>query len=119
MLYDYNNIIIFENQRDSIQTIKKKQLTKLFTQDIKKLPLRNMQISFDPNSIIPLKNIGNIYKSIRIVDDWGILESKSNGAILITEDWKYVILPFANSIKSNNNVEETESWKLQLKISNK
>lgn len=89
------------------------------TQDIKKLPLRNMQISFDPNSIIPLENVGNIYKSVRIVDDWGILESKSNGAILITEDWKHVILPFANSIKSNNNVEETESWKLQLKVSNK
>ena len=118
-LYDYNNIVRFENQRDSIQTIKKKQLTKLFTQDIKKLPLKNMQISFDPNSIIPLENIGNIYKSVRIVDDWGILESKSNGSILITEDWKYVILPFANSIKTNNNVEETESWKLQLKASNK
>ena len=118
-LYDYNNIIRFENQRDSIQAIKKKQLTKLFTQDVKKLPLRNMQISFDPNSIIPLENVGNIYKSVRIVDDWGILESKSNGAILITEDWKHVVLPFANSIKSNNNVEETESWKLQLKVSNK
>ena len=119
-LYDYNNIIRFENQRDSIQTIKRKQLTKLFTQDIKKLPLRNMQISFDPNSIIPLENIGNIYKSVRIVDDWGILESKSNGSILITEDWKYIILPFADSIiKTNNNVEETESWKLQLKVSNK
>ena len=89
------------------------------TQDIKKLPLRNMQISFDPNSIIPLENIGNIYKSVRLVDDWGILESKNNGAVLITEDWKYVILPFANSIKSYDNVEETESWKLQLKVSNK
>ncbi len=114
-LYDYDNIIGFENQRDSIQAIKKKQLIELFTQDIKKLPLKNMQISFDPNSIIPLENIGNIYKNARIVDDWGILEAKSNGYILITEDWKSVILPYAKRIKVSNNVEETEFWKLTLK----
>ena len=114
-LYDYENIICFENRRDSIQAINKKQLIELFTQDIKKLPLKNMQISFDPNSTIPLENIGNIYKNARIVDDWGILETKGNGSILISEDWKTVILPDAKSIKVDNNVEETESWKLTFK----
>lgn len=114
--YDYDHIINFENHRDSIQAIQKKQLTKLFIQDdIKKLPLKNMQISFDPNSIIPLENIGNIYKNARIVDDWGILETKGNGSILITEDWKTVILPYANRIEVNNNIEETDFWKLTIK----
>lgn len=114
-LYDYNSIISFENQRDSIQTIKKKQLIELFTQDIKKLPLKKIQISFDPNSVIPLENIGNIYRNARIVDDWGILETKGEGSILITEDWKSVILPYADSIKVDNGLEETEFWKLTLK----
>ena len=115
-LYDYDNIISFENQRDSIQAIKKKQLIELFTQDIRKLPLKNMQISFDPNSIIPLENIGNIYKNARIVDEWGILETKGNGTILITEDWETVILPYASSVEVNGNIKETEFWKLTPKL---
>ena len=78
-----------------------------------------MQISFDPNSVINLEGIGNVYKNARIIDDWGILETKGEGSVLITEDWRAVILPYANSIETNNNVEETESWKLQLKVSNK
>ena len=117
--YDYDNIIAFENQRDSVRAIKKNELTALFTQNIKTLPLKNIQISFNPNTVVPLENIGTVYKNARIVDEWGILETKGNGTILITEDWKSVILPYANSIKVNNNVEETESWKLQLKVSNK
>ena len=117
--YDYDNIIAFENQRDSVRAIKKNELTALFTQNIKTLPLKNIQISFNPNTVVPLENIGTVYKNARIVDEWGILETIGNGTILITEDWKSVILPYANSIKVNNNVEETESWKLQLKVSNK
>ncbi len=117
--YDYDNIKAFENQRDSVRAIKKNELTALFTQNIKTLPLKNIQISFNPNTVVPLENIGTVYKNARIVDEWGILETKGNGTILITEDWKSVILPYANSIKVNNNVEETESWKLQLKVSNK
>lgn len=117
--YDYDNIIAFENQRDSVRAIKKNELTALFTQNIKTLPLKNIQISFNPNTVVPLENIGTVYKNARIVDEWGILETIGNGTILITEDWKSVILPYANSIKFNNNVEETESWKLQLKVSNK
>ena len=117
--YNYDSIMEFESLRDSMQTKKKGELVNLFTQNIKKLPLRNMQISFDPNSVINLEGIGNVYKNARIIDDWGILETKGEGSVLIAEDWRAVILPYANSIETNNNVEETESWKLQLKVSNK
>ena len=117
--YNYDSIMEFESRRDSMQTKKKGELVNLFTQDTKKLPLRNMQISFDPNSVINLEGIGNVYKNARIIDDWGILETKDEGSVLITEDWKAVVLPYANSIETNNSVEETESWKLQLKVSNK
>ena len=117
--YDYDSIMEFESRRDSMQAKKKGELVNLFTQNIKKLPLRNMQISFDPNFVINLQGIGNVYKNARIIDDWGILETKDEGSVLITEDWRAVVLPYANSIETNNNVKETESWKLQLKVSNK
>ena len=60
--YDYTNIMAFENQRDSVRAIKKNELTALFTQDIKTLPLKNIQISFDPNAVVPIENIGTVYK---------------------------------------------------------
>lgn len=113
--YDYDNIMTFENQRDSVRAIKKNELTALFTQDIKTLPLKNIQISFNPNTVVPLENIGIAYKNARIVDEWGILETKGNGTVLITEDWKTVILPYASSIEVNGNIEETEFWKLTPK----
>ena len=50
--YDYDNIMTFENQRNSVRAIKKNELTALFTQDIKTLPLKNIQISFNPNTNI-------------------------------------------------------------------
>ncbi len=112
MFYDYDSILSIESRRDSVQTVKKRQLTALFTQDVKELPLKNMQISFDPNTVICLEGIGNIYRNVRIVDDWGILETKGNGPVLITKDWKAVVLPSASSIEVNGSEEETEYWKL-------
>ena len=37
--YAYDEIISFEDRRDSIKTIKRQQLVELFTHNIKKLPL--------------------------------------------------------------------------------
>lgn len=110
--YDYNGIISFENHRDSIKSIEKQQLIALFTHNIKKLPLKNIQISFDPNSVVPLEGIGNIYKKARIIDNWGILETINDGVILISDDWKTVVIPYADSIVVKENVEETDKWKL-------
>ena len=113
--YDYNKIISFENRRDSIKSIEKRQLIELFTSNIKKLALQKMQIKFDPNSVVPLEGIGTIYKSVRIVDNWGVLETKNDGAILVTDDWKTVVIPYADRIVVKGNVEETNKWKLTKK----
>ena len=113
--HDYNEIIRFENRRDSIKSIERQQLVELFTYNIKKLPLKKMQIRFDPNSVIPLEGIGTIYKRARIVDNWGILETRNDGVILITDDWKTVIMPYANKVVVKGYVEETDKWKLTKK----
>lgn len=113
--YDYNEIIRFENRRDSVKSIEKQQLVELFTYNIKKLPLKNMQISFDPNSVVPLEGIGNIYKKARIIDNWGILETINDGVVVISNDWKTVIIPYADSVVVKGNVEETDKWKLTRK----
>lgn len=74
-----------------------------------------MQIKFNPNLVIPLDNLGTAYKEIRIVDQWGILETRNNGFILISNDWKSIILPFYNQIIQNGEELETPYWILQKK----
>ena len=114
--YGYDYIMVFENKRDSVKSIEKEHLKKIFTQNIKKLPLKNIQISFDPNTVNPLENVGNIYKNVRIVDDWGILETKNNGVVLISDDWKTAILPYADNIIIKDSIEETKYWKLKKRL---
>ncbi len=113
--YGYNEILDYENRLDSIKSIEKKQLIALFTHNVKRLPLQNMQISFDPNTVVPLEGLGSIYRKARIVDNWGILETINGGAILISEDWKTIVVPYADKIVVNGDVEETDKWKLFLR----
>ena len=113
--YGYKDIYYFEEKRDSIKSQEKENLRKIFSKNIKELPLKNVNISFDPNSVVPIEDIGNAYKNARVIDNWGILETKDNGVIVITNDWKTIILPYADRIEIKENIEETEYWKLTTK----
>lgn len=113
--YPIDSINLFEQKRDSLKSIQKEELIRIFSKDTKILPLINMQIKFNPNLVIPLNNLGTVYKEIRIVDQWGILETRNNGFILISNDWKSIILPFYNQVIQNGEELETPYWILQKK----
>ena len=68
--YPIDSINLFEQKRDSLKSIQKEELIRIFSKDTKILPLINMQIKFNPNLVIPLDNLGTAYKEIRIVDQW-------------------------------------------------
>jgi hypothetical protein len=42
-----------------------------------------VNISFNPNDITPLEPIGSVYGTLYLVDDWGVLEVNSGGALLV------------------------------------
>jgi hypothetical protein len=42
-----------------------------------------VNISFNPNDITPLEPIGSVYGTLYLVDDWGVLEVDSGGALLV------------------------------------
>lgn len=54
-------------------------------------PLQRMQISFDPQNLQPLAELGTVYPNLKISDVWGILEV-SEGALLAS-DWSKVYVP--------------------------
>jgi hypothetical protein len=73
--------------------------------------LENMNISFDPNNIIPLIDIGSVYQQMRVTDNWGIL-TVTSGALL-SKNWNRIWL--SRPLTLTNNGAAGEGWDLTLK----
>lgn len=49
------------------------------------LPLREMQMTFDPNAVVPLGDDGTVYPTITLSDRWGALTVRAGGARIATD----------------------------------
>ncbi|KRE89421.1 hypothetical protein ASG87_03525 [Frateuria sp. Soil773] len=54
------------------------------------LPFHHMHVQFDPRNLQPLGDDGTVYPTIRISDDWGVLDAR-NGA-LMKPDWSALVV---------------------------
>ena len=66
------------------------------------LPLRQMQLVFDPNGLQPLEGLGTVYRKIEISDAWGKIVVTNGG--LVSSDWQRLVVPACG-----------EGWTLTLK----
>jgi hypothetical protein len=66
------------------------------------IPLVNMQFTFDPNTVQPFGDRGNVYETAEIRDAWGKLVVNRGGA-LITSDYQKLMVPASG-----------EGWELTL-----
>jgi len=111
---DYDGKILWasETEREAArQKIIASYRTKFIDGPVLILPLRHMSVQFDPRSLQPLGNAGTVYPSMRITDDWGILEAR-NGA-LMKPDWSAVIVS-APVTTTKRNIKG-DGWTLELK----
>ena len=51
---------------------------------ILRLPLAEMNMSFNPNTVEPLPDVGTVYRPFRLSDKWGVLDADSSGALVDT-----------------------------------
>lgn len=56
-----------------------------------KLEFVCMRVEFDPGNVDALDDLGSVYPSMRLTDEWGILTV--TGGALITKDWKQAVVP--------------------------
>ena len=49
-----------------------------------RLPLAEMNMSFNPNTVEPLPGGGTVYRPFRLSDRWGVLDADSSGALVNT-----------------------------------
>jgi hypothetical protein len=75
------------------------------------LPLIKMNMSFDYTRMVPLEPFGTVYPSIRITDEWGILEA-SEGA-LISNNWDLVTLSLP--LENSGSKISGKGWTLELR----
>ena len=109
--YNYTQILDEEVKRENKQ---KKLITildnKFQENPILEISLQDMDISFDGSNLIPYRDLGTVYQTLRITDNWGIL-TVEKGA-LVGKNWKKVIV--SEPTKITDKIIEGEGWKLEL-----
>ena len=75
------------------------------------LRFRHMNVQFNPQNLQPLGDAGTVYPTIRVTDDWGVIEG-TNGA-LMKPDWSALIVPAPASTSGGRIAGD--GWTLELK----
>jgi hypothetical protein len=79
------------------------------------IPLNKISIQFSPQNLQPLDDLGTVYPTLRILDDWGVLEV--NDGALLRADWSTitVVAPAKPGTISAGQTLTGDGWTLQLK----
>lgn len=74
------------------------------------VPLVHMNIQFDPRNLQPLDELGTIYPTARVTDDWGVLEAEKGA--LLSRKWDSVTLGGPATISGNKLTGD--GWSIEL-----
>ncbi|HYX40722.1 MAG TPA: hypothetical protein VE821_03440, partial [Pyrinomonadaceae bacterium] len=78
------------------------------------LPLtERMRYSFDPNNVVPLDGAGTVYPTLRVTDEWGILEV-SHGALMTRASRTVSKVYVAAPTDAETRPLKGDGWTLQL-----
>jgi len=109
--YDGKIIRAEETNRESIRQQQIETYRREFV-DQPHLVIRfeQMHLSFDPTNVIPLDDNGNVYPTIRVTDNWGILDVKNGG--LLSPRWDRITVSVPANIDGSSITGD--GWTLQL-----
>jgi hypothetical protein len=109
--YNYKDILDEETTREEEKVKQIAEFKKTFIEKPHlEILLEKMNISFDPRNIIPLEEYGNVYPSMRISDNWGILTV--TGGALLSKNWDKVTVS-EPAVMSSEKITG-EGWTLEL-----
>jgi hypothetical protein len=75
------------------------------------LVFRHMNVQFNPQNLQPLGDAGTVYPTIRVTDDWGVIEGTSGA--LMRPDWSALVVPAPASTAGSSIAGD--GWTLELK----
>jgi phage tail protein X len=113
--YDGDEVIAFETRRESIRRgAAAKYRAKLMDGPVLVIPAAgSFNYSFNPNNLVPLDDTGTVFPTMRVTDDWGILEV-SDGALMIRSAGAVKELHVAAPSNSESRPISGDGWKLEL-----
>lgn len=111
--YEYEKI--YKEELSRKQALDKKLLeyeNRFIDNSVVIIELDKPRMGFNPNNLVPFKDIGTIYPNINITDSFGILELTENGCLLYN-DWKTAVIS-ADDIKIENEKITGKGWSIEL-----
>ena len=110
--YDGDALRATETERDT----KRRQVlsadsAKFVTGPVLTLTFRHMNVQFNPSNLQPLGTAGTVYPTIRVTDDWGVIEGKTGA--LMKPDWSALVVQAPSSPEGSTIAGD--GWTLQLK----
>ncbi len=110
--YDDGTLLKTEQQREVVRQQKLAVYRKQFIDGpTLTLPLKHMQVQFDPRTLQPVDKAGTVYPDMHIVDDWGTLYAPSGA--LLKPDWTAAIVPAPVSVSGTH--LQGDGWTIDLK----
>jgi len=110
--YDGEKLFLLETERENAR---KKLLAtyraRLVDGPVLAIPLKKMNMQFNPGNLFPLDSFGTVYPDIRIVDAWGILTVVKGGA-LINSNFTNIYVSTTNT--TNSSILQGDGWTLEL-----
>ena len=76
------------------------------------IPLRKMNMQFNPGNLVAIEPLGTVYPDIRIVDVWGVLTVSRGGALMSSDFSKITVA--APAKRDGRNIGG-DGWTLELK----
>jgi hypothetical protein len=113
--YDGDEVIAAETKRDRLRAeTTAKYRAKFVDGAVLVIPVAgNFHYSFNPGSLVSLDDIGTVYPTMRVTDDWGILEV-TDGCLLIRDANSVKRLQVAAPASTQSGSLAGPGWTLQL-----
>ncbi len=109
--YDGRIIRAEETSRESLRNQEvEKYRDEFVKQPHLEIQFERMNISFDPRDVIPLDDKGTVYPTIRVTDNWGILEVQKGALLSPRWDRITVSIPTEN----DGSTVAGDGWTLRL-----
>lgn len=116
--YSAARLIADEHAREARRLAAEAQLRARFVDGrILTIPVASkFNYSFDPNGATPLQNMGTVFESSRVTDDWGVLEVSSGGVLMRRSSGPITAVVLSASTAGDSAPLSGDGWKLALAL---
>jgi hypothetical protein len=113
--YDGEEVIAAEVRRETTRQMQlAKNRARFLDGPVLMLPLTSkVNYSYNPNNLVTLDDVGTVYPTIRVTDDWGIIEA-SDGALMIGEGGRMKNMRVTAPGTASAVPIQGKGWKLEL-----